>query len=152
MRRRWKGWLALTAAVVVLVGAVAWALVPVDPPGINVGTYRRIRLGMTADEVEALVGLPPGSHLTRQEPGFWSTLYEQGSAVNHQSYSADKGQVTFKNNTGAAVGRGLEWRNDDFVLVLALEDGKVAWKRIGQQGRPTTGLQAWWLAVENLFR
>src|SRR4051794_40126973 len=129
MQRRWW-WLVGLVALTALVLLVGWLVYPTEPPGINLGTYRRIRLGMTADEVEVLVGRPPGDYCTQPVAGMmWSNLYDQGTPVNYHAYTTDNGVVTFSRTTPtgglAPVGRGLEWRDDQFVLLLALEDGRV---------------------------
>lgn len=55
-----KRCLLLVAALTVVVLGATWYLWP-EPP-IGPASYRRIELGMTQAEVEAVIGLPPGNY------------------------------------------------------------------------------------------
>jgi hypothetical protein len=46
---------------VAMLGSGAWLCWP-DPPSLSMGRYRRLRLGMTRDQVEKIIGLPPGEY------------------------------------------------------------------------------------------
>ncbi len=60
MRPRVVWWVGTLTLAVVLGLALLWWVSPSDPVGWH--SYRRVELGMTAAEVEAVIGLPPGSH------------------------------------------------------------------------------------------
>ena len=78
----------------------------VDP----VAVYERIRLGDTAQQVESLIGLPPGDYRTRPDVGY--TIQEVGIIVPSS--------------------RELSWSFDGYQVVVCLdEDGIVVDKQIG---------------------
>lgn len=65
-RLRWP--LLCLGLLAVLVGVAGWWLRPTDPIGPR--AFERIQLGMTEEEVEAVIGLPAGKHTERR--GVWS--------------------------------------------------------------------------------
>src|SRR4051812_24185484 len=52
--------IACVLIVVVTAAAVLWLCWPEE--AIGPGSFRRIRAGMTLDDVEAIIGLPPGDY------------------------------------------------------------------------------------------
>jgi hypothetical protein len=62
MRRRWK--LVLLGIGSTLAILAAWLVLRPAPPSakINAAAYERIEEGMTAEEVAAVIGLPPGDY------------------------------------------------------------------------------------------
>lgn len=59
-RLRWP--LLLLGLLAVLVGVAGWLLLPADPIGPR--AFERIQLGMTEEEVEAVMGSPAGSYVS----------------------------------------------------------------------------------------
>ncbi len=62
-RVRWLAWLGVGVCVVVLaLGITEWLLIPPgEPPGVTESNVRRLRRGMTLEEVEAVLGVFEGS-------------------------------------------------------------------------------------------
>jgi hypothetical protein len=58
--KRFWTWLVLGCLAISILGPAVWILIP--KPGINRQNYHKIQVGMTLDEVTALMGHPPGNH------------------------------------------------------------------------------------------
>src|SRR5262249_499122 len=70
--RKWAGGLAVGVVAVAL--AVAGFFVPCpDPAPVSFSNYQRVRLGMSQEDVRALLG-PPGTHFTRSPHRFWDPI------------------------------------------------------------------------------
>jgi len=121
--------LLLGLGVVVCLGLgvlVARRLGPADPTNqadlINPAAYDRIRLGMTAGEVEALIGPPPGprdfclprrplNYPKAEEGVSLVTLDRDGDGLTFRSWSGDGYEIAVVlDRRGVVVGRYLwEW-------------------------------------------
>jgi hypothetical protein len=93
-------WLGLTAA------SIWWAR-----PWAAIGpyTYYRIRLGMTYDEVERIIGLPPGPD--SRAPGLSQLVYPVA-----QSGTRAAGPTRYLSPV---------WSDDDFQIGVALDENRV---------------------------
>src|SRR5262245_5252216 len=106
MRRHW--WL-VTLAVLLLGFTALWSLYTVATrPGrfINRDALERIEIGMTAKEVEAILGSPPGDH----------TVFKRVPAVDA------RGEVFLWTYPTAS---GQTWASDEGVLFVLIQDDKV---------------------------
>jgi hypothetical protein len=73
MKRRWVvlvavGVLGVGVAAAVLVGSHSQGLTDPRAAGVNADNVDRIQVGMSAEEVDDILGVPPGDY--RRPPGF----------------------------------------------------------------------------------
>jgi hypothetical protein len=118
---------ALVLAVLLLVGY--WVLVPRGPSArITRAAYERVRLGMTAEEAQAVIGLPPGDYRTAASATEHAPA-DENEAVEGLAYGADD-----------AGPDPADWMGDDACIWLDVdpERGVVA-KHFGamRDARPT---------------
>jgi hypothetical protein len=73
--KRYWTWIVLGVLAISIMGPVVWIVIP--KPGINRLNFHKIQIGMTVDEVTALMGHPPGLyadprsiHLTGRAEGW----------------------------------------------------------------------------------
>ncbi len=87
MRKRVRWWAGAFTAVAALGLVLLWWMTPGSPIGWH--SYRRIELGMSAQEVEAIVGLPPGSHLELAEGE--TVVYDHAAEASKGELNGPKG-------------------------------------------------------------
>jgi hypothetical protein len=92
LRKRWRWWLGLAAGAWVTFSL--WMLLPYVglAPGISEANVRRIAVGMTQEEVEAILGPPnPLPDLQRAKEALWDTKTTFGYhyLAIHVEYDAD---------------------------------------------------------------
>ena len=125
LKRKLK-WLGAASATLALCAAAAWLLLPSGPP-ITVETYEWLRLGMTREEAQGVLGGPGGS---RQDCVLWM---DNRSPVNVAGSDLDNGQ------------RGVPgiryWYQDSGIIVLRFDaDNRVMDKQF-QRVRVSTSRQ-----------
>ena len=133
LKRKLK-WLGAAFASVVLCAAAAWFLWPTghlaSPRGqhVTAETYERLRLGMTRDEVEDLLGGPGG---TRQDFVNWN---------NNRSPTHGAGNDLLNEQRDLP---GIEyWYQDSGVIILRFDSDKlVADKQFLNKMRVSTSRQ-----------
>jgi hypothetical protein len=83
------------------------------PTGVTLFGYARVSLGMTSEEVEAVIGVPPGNYSSREDikiVDHWASEWHMG----HQP----------------EVGNSETWYSDDGCLcVIYSSEGKVVFKQ-----------------------
>ena len=63
IRLRNRTWLIVVSAVTLVAVIVAiWLLAAIRPRKLHVATFQQIKLGMTQEQVESLLGGPPGDY------------------------------------------------------------------------------------------
>jgi hypothetical protein len=65
-RRRFLLGGVVLLALVVAVVRLPWLIRKMSPPAVSHERYERIKVGMTPEEVEAILGVPPGKYETRR--------------------------------------------------------------------------------------
>jgi hypothetical protein len=107
MRRR-----LLLALLVLFACAILVAWFYFRPGGINWVGYSRVRLGMSSQEVELVVGVPPGNHSSRLDwmiIDYWDGEWHMGEPGG---------------------GRKETWYSDDGCLRIEYDDdGRVKYKQ-----------------------
>jgi hypothetical protein len=96
--RRFWTWIVLGVLAISIMGPVIWIVIP--KPGINRQNYLKIQIGMTVDEVTALMGHPPGNY-----------------ARPTSSISATEGE-----STGEITHEQLFWFGDSGFVVVNFDD------------------------------
>ena len=112
---RWLAGLALFAAV-----GGAWFVLTQEPDHpLGRGDYRRIRNGMSRDDVAQILGVPPGGIVQESDPPPLMQLVEQEGTVNAlgglegkpEIWYGDRGQIVVLfddwDKTGRVVGKQL---------------------------------------------
>ncbi len=99
-RSRWlkskRFWTCIVLGVLAIsiMGPVIWIAVP--QPGINRQNFHKIQMGMTVDEVTALMGHPPGNYAG---PTSFITMTSQGESIGNtakpasQAWMSDSGCI-----------------------------------------------------------
>ena len=122
--------LGLLALSLAIAAACLWW--PADAIGPR--NYRQIKLGMTAAEVEAVIGLPPGDHRTKRGVGgtraagnFAFMVQEEGIPANDLP-SPPWGAT----RTGQMV-TILWWDGNNYFISVALDEyGKVVGRYLSE--------------------
>jgi hypothetical protein len=100
MRRRFVLLLGMTASVALLGGPAIVRLAP--RPRIDRDTAEQIQVGMTATEVERLIGAPPGRYSSTGPP--WHVI-DPGFPGIKQEWDGDGGLIAVWLDEGGAVVR-----------------------------------------------
>jgi hypothetical protein len=80
---------------------------------IDPGAYARINIGMTAEETEAAIGLPPGDHRSpdlkaaNSQPMFMQVTVDESQSMPYWSDSWK---------------RRIDWIGDDYTISVTLDD------------------------------
>ena len=107
MRGRYRTLLVLAAAAATVALGLWLALAPERDHPLSVETYRKITLGMTRAEVEAVVGGPPGA--VGPPPKYLS-----GGVVEYEGHIGPHGFF---------VGPTAEWYGHRGRIVVGFDDG-----------------------------
>jgi hypothetical protein len=132
---RTRKWLLL-AVVLAVAGTGLFLLVQRywPEPGISPYNYRQIRLGMSAQDVEQVIGLPPGIHRTRQPIGGITSAGNWGHTVAEEG--VPKSELPDGMQGEARAGRRVEvrqwWGTYHAIRIAGNEDGKVVGKYLIQ--------------------
>jgi hypothetical protein len=113
-------------AAVSLVLAVLLAYKYISFQAIGPSNYGRIRLGMTVQDVEMLIGLPPGDHSTRPR---MNSMFSRGN------WGVEVFQEGDRDLAEADISRQRMWAGDSYWIVLVLDkDGRIVWKKLVKVG------------------
>src|SRR5262249_33425798 len=110
-RNRRLLWVALALLVFVWLSISYWPFGAISP-----FSYLRIKLGMPFDEVEAIIGLPPGTHRARQPMGGITAAGNWGDTVAQSEFRdfGSRPQVTHR-----------QWWGDDYAIGVFLDANGV---------------------------
>jgi hypothetical protein len=122
----------LPAAALAFLGLYAGATYYLRPwDTINPWQYHRIRLGMSEGEVEALIGLPPGSHQSFRPIGGMVSPGQWGDMVAEYGLPAEAVRQCRPNGVPSAAENGrpmrlVQWWGDRHAIRVAIdESGRV---------------------------
>src|SRR5262249_44853555 len=127
--RRWdmhRRWLLLGLGAGTLLGAVfgvfVWITFP--PTGVNWENYERIHQGMTRQQLEAILGCPPGNYRSRP---YKVVTDDKGSII--------LGKMTVHVGYGdRTLYRNLNWDTDDASISVYLDErGRVVFADFSSQ-------------------
>jgi hypothetical protein len=128
---RWGALLAsfvAAGAVVVLLLSLGWLTPRAASPSTRISpeAYERVASGMRREEVQAVIGLPPGDYRDGEHsPGGHS----------YTEWSEEAGAEEF--GAGATAGR-LQWEGNGHSIVAGFnEAGVVTWKTLWKHVPPT---------------
>lgn len=99
--------LLAVAVLIPIVSSAMWLLRP--EPTIGPASYERIKLGMTEAEIEAVIGLPPGSYY--------------GSADRKAESRTQKGVPTLPSS---GYHRSAEWWGTQYGIIVAFDKSGAA--------------------------
>jgi hypothetical protein len=110
-----KRWLAALAIALLLVGVIFPLLFP-RPSKVTRAAYERIEKGMSREEVEAILGGPPGDYTTRPTlPGLTTA-----DSILDTGWWGDEGIILLDFNDSGAV------TQKHFIEVMKLDQGPLA--------------------------
>jgi hypothetical protein len=119
--------LVAAAGAALLLVAAGWYLLQSVPASdrINPEAYGRVGAGMTRQEVEAAVGLPPGDYRGRAHRPGGAAYAEWSEEAAGEEFSAE-----------ATAGR-LHWEGEEYSIVAGFDEGgAVAWKTLWRHVPP----------------
>lgn len=145
MRKLWLLAIIIAGAGVCWFAWTCWLSGLFRPPvvvnsdtAITPENYGRIRLGMTEAEVRALIGLPPGTHQTREPAGGLMSSGNYGTIREQEGYpkvvligafttvKADsKGLVSETTQDGRAVCTIKQWWGTYHAIRVTLDENNV---------------------------
>jgi hypothetical protein len=128
-------WLLVGIAVGLMILVLFPFLRPYWPePGISPYNYHQIRLGMSAHNVELLIGLPPGIHRTRQPVGGPESAGTWGHTVAEEGIPEKElpGVMHGVTHSGKRVEIRQWWGTYHAIRIAVDEDGNVVGKYLIQ--------------------
>jgi hypothetical protein len=91
MRKRW--WVAVSILIATVMAIV---FILSRPAGVTWFGYARVRLGMTPEEVESVIGVPPGNYSSRKD----ITMVDHWASDWHAGKPGDGKQETRYSDSG----------------------------------------------------
>lgn len=110
----------LLASIAVIACTVAWlAFAPrgIPPFGVTRSAYQEIRLGMTIEDVERIIGQPVGRF------DIW-VLFDEANP-----FGGPSGERESDENLRSEVHKFLEWYGDETALGVSLNQEGLVWKK-----------------------
>ena len=119
---RWKRRTVLSVILVVslpFLTYLAWKHWPFG--AISPYSYYQIKLGMTLEEAQTIVGLPPGTHRTRRPRGGMLSQGNWGNAVREEGNRPPEEKAEWF--------RFRQWWGEHYAIQIILDgNGLVVWK------------------------
>jgi hypothetical protein len=148
VRGRWGVWLL---GVILLATAVGVACFLVLPSPFSQADYKRVRVGMTAEEAEAALGRPPGYYGISSEAGF-VLMAEEGKVMfgrGHEGVEVSAAVHDLRSNaTGKTVAQVRRWVASGGTVRVITQDGRV----IGKSYWASPTSRNWWNWLKGLPR